>query len=288
MRYAVVTPAHNEAANLDRLHASLGAQSVPAERWVIVENGSTDETLRVASSLASREHWIDVRSIPGGTTSDRGAPIVRAIHEGVDVVGNGPEVIAVVDADVTFPAEYFEQLLMRFQDDERLGLASGTCFEEVRGEWRERHVTGDHVWGATRAYRREVIPIVMPLEPFMGWDGIDQIKANLAGWRTATFKDMPFFHHRPEGARDGTPLSARINQGRASYYMGYRPTYLLLRSAFFALRRDRAAVGLVWGYALEAASQRPRCQDAGVRQYIRSQQSFGEWKRRLREARGRR
>lgn len=288
MRYAVVTPAHNEAANLDRLHASLGAQSVPAERWVIVENGSTDETLRVASSLASREHWIEVRSIPGGTTSDRGAPIVRAIHEGVDVVGNGPEVIAVVDADVTFPAEYFEQLLMRFQDDERLGLASGTCFEEVRGEWRERHVTGDHVWGATRAYRREVIPIVMPLEPFMGWDGIDQIKANLAGWRTATFKDMPFFHHRPEGARDGTPLSARINQGRASYYMGYRPTYLLLRSAFFALRRDRAAVGLVWGYALEAASQRPRCQDAGVRQYIRSQQSYGEWKRRLREARGRR
>ena len=132
MRYAVVTPAHNEAANLDRLHASLGAQSVPAERWVIVENGSTDETLRVASSLASREHWIEVRSIPGGTTSDRGAPIVRAIHEGVDVVGNGPEVIAVVDADVTFPAEYFEQLLMRFQDDERLGLASGTCFEEVR------------------------------------------------------------------------------------------------------------------------------------------------------------
>lgn len=288
MRYAVVTPAHNEAANLDRLHASLGAQSVPAERWVIVENGSTDETLRVASSLASREHWIEVRSIPGGTTLDRGAPIVRAIHEGVDVVGNGPEVIAVVDADVTFPAEYFEQLLMRFQDDERLGLASGTCFEEVRGEWRERHVTGDHVWGATRAYRREVIPIVMPLEPFMGWDGIDQIKANLAGWRTATFKDMPFFHHRPEGARDGTPLSARINQGRASYYMGYRPTYLLLRSAFFALRRDRAAVGLVWGYALEAASQRPRCQDAGVRQYIRSQQSYGEWKRRLREARGRR
>ena len=263
MRYAVVTPAHNEAANLDRLHASLGAQSVPAERWVIVENGSTDETLRVASSLASREHWIEVRSIPGGTTSDRGAPIVRAIHEGVDVVGNGPEVIAVVDADVTFPAEYFEQLLMRFQDDERLGLASGTCFEEVRGEWRERHVTGDHVWGATRAYRREVIPIVMPLEPFMGWDGIDQIKANLAGWRTATFKDMPFFHHRPEGARDGTPLSARINQGRASYYMGYRPTYLLLRSAFFALRRDRAAVGPRVG--VRARSRQPTTAMSGRR-----------------------
>jgi glycosyltransferase involved in cell wall biosynthesis len=288
VRYAVVTPAHNEAANLERLHASLGAQSHPAERWVIVENGSTDETLRVASSLASREDWIDVRSIPGSATSDRGAPIVRAIHEGVDVVGDGPDVIAVVDADVTFPVDYFEQLLARFEDDERLGLASGTCYEEDRGEWRERHVTGDHVWGATRAYRREVIPVVMPLEPCMGWDGIDQIKANLAGWRTATFKDLPFFHHRPEGARDGAGFHARVNQGRASYYMGYRPTYLLLRSAFFALKRDRAALGLVWGYALEVASHRPRCEDAGVRRHVRSQQSFGEWRRRLREARGHR
>ena len=288
VRYAVVTPRAQRSGESRPTPRVARRQSVLRNVGSIVENGSTDETLRVASSLASANTGSTCVPIPGGTTSDRGAPIVRAIHEGVDVVGNGPEVIAVVDADVTFPAEYFEQLLMRFQDDERLGLASGTCFEEVRGEWRERHVTGDHVWGATRAYRREVIPIVMPLEPFMGWDGIDQIKANLAGWRTATFKDMPFFHHRPEGARDGTALSARINQGRASYYMGYRPTYLLLRSAFFALRRDRAAVGLVWGYALEAASQRPRCQDAGVRQYIRSQQSYGEWKRRLREARGRR
>ena len=214
---------------------------------MIVENGSTDETLRVASSLASREHWIEVRSIPGGTTSDRGAPIVRAIHEGVDVVGNGPEVIAVVDADVTFPAEYFEQLLMRFQDDERLGLASGTCFEEVRGEWRERHVTGDHVWGATRAYRREVIPIVMPLEPFMGWDGIDQIKANLAGWRTATFKDMPFFHHRPEGARDGTP-SVHGQSGARVLLHGLPadvpPPPLRLLRAETGPRRSRPRVGV--------------------------------------------
>ena len=81
--------------------------------------------------------------------------------------------------------------------------------------------------------------------------------------------------------------SARVNQGRASYYMGYRPTYLLLRSAF-TLRRDRAALGLMWGYVLEAASRRPRCPDPSVRQYIRAQQSATHWRRRLGEARGHR
>ena len=192
-----------------------------------------------------------------------------------------------VDADVTFPQDYFERLTGRFRDDPRLGMASGTCYEQVDGVWRERHVTGDHVWGAARAYRREVIPVVMPLEPRMGWDAIDQIKANLAGWETATFKDLPFFHHRAEGSRDGAALKARVNQGKACYFMGYRLSYLLLRT-LFAARSELSALGLVWGYASAAVTRAPRCPDPAVRQYVRAQQSVGKWRQRLDEARGRR
>ena len=114
---------------------------------------------------------------------------------------------------------------------------------------------------------------------------IDQIKANVAGWRTTTFKDLPFFHHRPEGSRDGTSLSARLNQGRASHYMGYRSSYLLLRT-LFALRTGPSALGLVLGYSLEAGSRRPRCADPDVRRYVQSQQSLALWRQRVREARG--
>ncbi len=290
MTYAVVTPAHNEAANLARLLASLAAQTLPPERWVIVENGSTDGTLEVATKLQEAHPWIDVRSRPSSGPADRGAPIVHAIHEGIDTLDRDDvafDVVVVVDGDVTFPTDYFETLVSRFEEDARLGMASGTCYEQVHGVWQERHVTGDHVWGASRAYRREVLPIVMPLEPRMGWDGIDQIKANVAGWRTATFKDLPFYHHRPEGSRDGTGLKARINQGRASHYMGYRLSYLLLRT-LFALRKDPSAPGLLVGYSLEAAARRGRCPDPGVRRYVRTQQSATVWRRRLSEARGRR
>ena len=129
----------------------------------------------------------------------------------------------------------------------------------------------------------------VPLEARMGWDGVDQLRANScsAGERPGTFKELAFYHHRRDGERDGAAFDARVNQGRASYYIGYRPTYLFLRSAF-ALRRDRAALGLVWGYALKAWSRRPRCADPSVRQYVRAQQSVGVWRRRLDEARGRR
>jgi biofilm PGA synthesis N-glycosyltransferase PgaC len=288
MTYAIVTPARNEAANLERLLGSLNEQTLPPVRWVIVENGSTDGTLELASQLRSAYSWIDILSLPGAGPADRGAPIVRAIHEGVNSLSElDVDVIVVVDADVTFPADYFEQLVARFEADDRLGMASGTCYEQARGSWRERHVTGDHVWGASRAYRREVLPVVMPLEPRMGWDGIDQIKANIAGWQTATFKDLPFFHHRPEGSRDGTGLKARVNQGRASHYMGYRLSYLLLRT-MFSVREDLSAPGLLLGYSLQAASRRARCPDPVVRHYVRKQQSVTAWRRRLAEARGRR
>lgn len=287
MNYGVVTPAHNEQDNLGRLHHSLGEQTLRPEQWVIVENGSSDDTYRTATTLASRHAWIQARSIGGVRQSDRGAPIVRAIHEGIDAIAPDLDVVVVVDADVTFPEDYFERLMARFLDDPRLGMASGTCYEHTDGMWEERHVTGDHVWGASRAYRREVIPVVMPLEPRMGWDGIDQIQANLAGWGTATFKDLPFFHHRPEGSRDGASLKAHVNQGRASYYMGYRASYLLMR-ACFASRHGPSAFGMLIGYGLEAASPRPRCADEGVREYVRTQQSVGEWRRRMREARGQR
>jgi hypothetical protein len=178
-------------------------------------------------------------------------------------------------------------LTARFRDDATLGIASGTCYEQDAGVWKERHVTGDHVWGAARAYRKEVLPVVTPLEQRMGWDGIDQIKANIAGWRTATFKDLPFYHHRPEGLRDGGSFRARVNQGRASYYMGYRPSYLVLRS-LFAVGRDPAALGLIWGFASETSTGGPRCPDPAVREFVRSQQSLRTWRRRFGEARGHR
>jgi glycosyltransferase involved in cell wall biosynthesis len=287
-RYAVVTPARDEADNLPRLAASLAAQTVPPQAWAIVDNGSTDGTVETAHRLAAEHPWIRVLSLPGSSVADRGAPVVRALEAGIAELGaDPPEVLVNVDADISVEPDYFERLLARFDADPALGIASGSAWELRGGVWEQRFVTGSTVWGASRAYRWECLQQLLPLEQRVAWDGVDEFKANARGWRTFAFEDLPFRHHRREGERDGTAWAARVNQGAAAWYLGYRPWYLVLRAVWNA-RREPAAFGLVWGYLRSALRRAERSRDEAGRAYMRRQQSLGNLGRRAREAAGRR
>lgn len=272
--YDVVTPALNEVENLPRLAASLAQQTARPRRWTIVDTGSTDGTLALANALADEHPWISVLAMAGEGKSVRGRPIVRAIEAaGLESAARGePDVFVNVDADISFDADYFARLLDAFADDPALGIASGRCREFDGRAWRVRHVTRTSLWGATRAYRWDCYAAVLPLEERLGWDGIDEIKANARGWRTGTIPDLYFRHHRPEGVRDGSYRS-RIEQGRTAHYMGYRTSYLVLRSLRHALR-EPAAVAMIVGYLSCVLRRESRCPDREARAYLRQCQSL--------------
>ena len=285
LRYALVTPVRNEAENLLRLAESVLAQTVLPERWVIVDNGSTDDTPARARSLAESHPWIELLSIPGEPEPERGAPIVRAFTAGLEALPDRPDVVVKLDADVSFPPDHFERLLARFAADPALGIASGICLERDGDGWRARHSTRGHVRGAVRAYRSRCLDAVLPLEPRMGWDGIDELKAATLGWRTATIAEIPFFHHRPLGGREPATRMWR-RQGEMAHYLGYRPSYLVARALYRALR-EPSAVAMLAGYAASALRRRPRYEDAAVRAWLRREQSLRRLPARVREALGR-
>jgi biofilm PGA synthesis N-glycosyltransferase PgaC len=286
--YDVITPARDEAENLPRLEASLASQTVRPRSWTIVDNGSTDGTAEVAAAAAAEHDWVRVLSLPGSPSADRGGAVVRALHAAIDVVAVDPAQILVnVDADISMDADFFERLLAEFAVDPALGIASGSAFELQDGVWRQRHVTGSTVWGATRAYRWECLQEILPFEERIAWDGVDELKANVGGWTTRAFEEIPFRHHRREGERDGAAWRARSNQGRAAYYLGYRPWYLVLRSLWNA-RQDASALAMISGFAEAALRREPRSSDREARAYLRRQQSIRTLRLRAIEATGRR
>jgi glycosyltransferase involved in cell wall biosynthesis len=288
LTYALVTPARDESWNLRRLAACIERQSSPPKAWVIVDNGSTDDTTAVVDAFRATHPWVRlVRTV--GDAMQPGAPVVRAFHAGLEELREFPDVVVKLDADVSFGDDYFERILDAFARDPALGIAGGICLELEDGEWIPKHVTGDHVRGATRAYRRACLIDVLPLPEIVGWDGVDELKANVLGWRTASLEGLPFHHHRKVGSRDGARTSRWLAEGRCAHYMGYGLLYQVVRTFGRAVRdRDPAAFAMLWSYLLARASRQPQYPDRSVREHLRRQQSVRALPLRVREALGRR
>jgi biofilm PGA synthesis N-glycosyltransferase PgaC len=290
LSYALVTPARNEAENLRRLAGCLLEQTVEPTAWMVVDDGSTDETAEVARELEGTRDWIRSLSAPsaGGSLIDgrRAGRDIVAFNAGIKALPRIPDIVIKLDADVSMAPDYFERLLAEFAADPQLGMASGACYELEHGIWVQRHVTRSHVRGATRAYRRACLEDVLPLEERLGWDGIDQVKANLRGWKTKSFTNLGFRHHRSMGERDGL-RRAWASQGDVAHFLGYRFSYLVLRTLHHA-RKDPAAVAMLWGYLRRVLRREPPYHDYAVRAYLRREQSLRNLMHRVPEALGRR
>ncbi|MCW3001751.1 MAG: glycosyltransferase family 2 protein [Conexibacter sp.] len=277
LTYAVVTPARDEHANLSRLAASMTAQTRLPTWWVIVDDGSDDGTDELGAQLAAEHAWILLRTpepATGGALTEgrREGRDLLAFRRGADALPAPVDVVVKVDADTSFDPEYFATLMERFEQQPDLGLAGGSCYELEDGEWVRKKVAGTHPRGASRAYRWDCFEASGRLEPKMGWDGLDEVQASMLGYRTAIFTDFGFRHHRATGGRERDRLRASSVLGHASWYMGYRPSYLLLRALYRTRREGPLALAMVWGYASAAARRTPRCPEPGVIQHLREQQ----------------
>jgi len=274
--YIVVTPVRNEREHFARTIASMVSQTMRPQCWVIVDDGSQDGTDAIADCAAQSHSWIRVVHRPDRGARKQGGGVIEAFYDGLQLVEHEPwDFLIKLDGDLSFGGDYFERCFARFAADDRLGIGGGTICCCTNGAILEES-PGDpafHVRGATKIYRRAVWDALGGVLRDAGWDTFDEVKANMLGWRTYSFKELPILQLKATGSADGAWRNW-VKNGRANYMVGYHPLFMLLKCVrrFFRKPLILASFGLGAGFLGGYFRRVPRVNDPQVIQYLRRQQ----------------
>jgi biofilm PGA synthesis N-glycosyltransferase PgaC len=247
--YVLITPARNEEAFIEKTIESMIRQTALPQKWVIVNDGSTDRTQEIVSRYLEPYPWIEMIQMP--QRRDRSfAAKVQAFNAGyARVKGLEYEIVGNLDADLSFDADYFEFILSKFGEEANLGVA-GTVFEEDGYSSERQSFEGHHhVAGGCQLFRNQCFEAIGGFVPNHG-GGVDWIAvttARMMGWKTRSFREKSFLHHRHLGMAERSPLAAAFSYGEKDYYLGGHPIWELFRATYQATKRPYLFGGLVLG-----------------------------------------
>ncbi len=257
--YVLVTPSRNEEAFIEQTIESVIHQTALPLKWIIVNDGSTDSTRVIAERYAAQHGWIEVVNRPVRKERNFAAK-VQAFNAGQERLKHlNYEIIGNLDSDVLLDKDHFEFLLGKFNEDPRLGVA-GTVFREEGGysSATDSFEGQNYVSGQCQIFRRECF------EQIGGYfankaGGIDWIAvetARMKGWKTRSFREKSFFHHRPLGTAERGVLAASFSYGQKDYFLGGHPLWELFRVLYRMTKRPYLVDGLALGFGYGLATLR--------------------------------
>jgi poly-beta-1,6-N-acetyl-D-glucosamine synthase len=274
VRYVIVSAVRDEASHLEHTIRSMVGQTVRPAEWIIVNDGSTDQTGEIIDRWASEHSWIVAVHRANRGRREPGTGVVEAFYDGYrEIKTRDWDYVVKLDGDLGFAPDYFEKCFAEFDADPKLGIGGGVICHDRDGELEVEGNPRFHVRGANKMYRRGCWEDIGGLFRAPGWDTIDEVKANMLGWSTRSFAELKVRHYRFTGAAQG-PLGNAIKNGRGSYIAGYHPLFMVVKCAkhiaewpFFV-----NAAGLAYGYISGYLRGTPQIDDKRLIDYIRAQQ----------------
>jgi poly-beta-1,6-N-acetyl-D-glucosamine synthase len=279
LRIVCIVSFLNEARHLDAFLASMADQTRFPDLLVLIDDGSSDASPRIAAAFADRHENVRMLSRPPRPpVRDRLAQAaeLRSFQWGLEQVDMPWDVVVKMDADLRLSPDLVATMESAFLDRPTLGVAGSylSVIDERTGKPRRERSPSDHVRGPTKFYRRNCFEQISPIPPFLGWDTIDEITARMHGWDAMSLSCArgDTIHLRPTGRADGR-LRAQYRWGVCAYGAGQHPLWVLLSGARRVGDRPYAlgALAFITGWTIAAVRRQGRAEPR-VRAYGRSEQ----------------
>ncbi|MDD2465999.1 MAG: glycosyltransferase family A protein [Desulfobulbus sp.] len=231
--YIIVTPAFNEAAFIEQTIESVLRQTILPQRWLIIDDSSTDTTGKIIQKYAEQYDFIHYYFRAKLIGQKYFASSVFAIMEGYEQIRHLPhDFLAILDADIRLPADYYKRILDEFDQDKQLGVASGVYENLIDNKLYKVLSDRRSTPKAIQVFRREVFEQIggfLPM-PYGGEDSVACVMTRMAGKKAWSFPDIKVVHLRPTGTGAATTiLAARFRQGIAEYHLASHPLFFVLK-----------------------------------------------------------
>lgn len=276
-RYLLISPCRDEAEFMRQTLDTVVAQSVRPALWVIVDDGSTDDTPKILAEYASKHAWITVVTRKNRGRRAVGPGVIEAFYAGYETITPSDyDYVCKLDLDLRLPATYFETLMQRMESNPRLATCSGKAYIYA-GDTLVNEGHGDETsLGMTKFYRVSSFTAIGGFVHEVMWDGIDCHRCRMQGMVACSW-DVPelrFVHLRPEGSSQQSVYTGRMRHGFGQYFMGTGFVFMLA-SAIKRLGEKPAVLGslaMLWGWLRSALQGKPRYDDLEFRKFLRKYQ----------------
>jgi len=298
-RYCLITPCRDEARFARRTLDAVTAQSIPPALWVIVDDGSKDQTPEIVEEYARRFPYIRLIRKPDRGQRVLGSGVIDAFYTGYNNSINPDDFdyICKFDLDLDIPPNYFENLIERMEQNPRLGTCSGKPYfrrsalhaprdaaQQQRSEFPITTRAGfisekcgdENSVGMIKFYRTLCFKQIGGFVRYLMWDGIDGHRCRMLGWIAESWDDpeLRFEHLRPMGTSHKSWWTGRERHGMGQYYMGTAIPYMIA-SSMFRMTRPPLVIGgiaMLWGYFKSMITRAPRYDDPKFRSFLRRYQ----------------
>jgi biofilm PGA synthesis N-glycosyltransferase PgaC len=278
-RYVLITPCRDEDDYGQRTLNSVFKQTVLPALWVIVDDGSTDNTPALLAAAAEEHNWIRVIRREDRGKRAVGPGVIDAFYAGLETIDlNDFDYLCKFDLDLEIPPRYFEILMERMEAEPRLGTCSGKPYfpDPDTGKLISEKCGDEMSVGMTKFYRVSCFEDVGGFVREVMWDGIDCHRCRMKNWIACSWDepDLRFLHLRLMGSSQKSVWTGRMRHGYGQYYMGTALGYMTVSAAYRMTRPPVLVGGLAmwWGYVRSLLKGLPRYDDLEFRTFLRRYQ----------------
>ena len=278
--YTLNTPVKDEEENLPNLIQSVVKQTVKPVLWVIVDDGSTDNTPKIIKNAKEKYSWIQSTRMNEGKR-DLGLHLADVMRKGFDFaieycIKNGIKYhyLGNVDGDMILEYTFIENLIKEFEKNPKLGIASGGSKQIVGDRVIHTKASIDEPAGGHMLIRRKCFEECGGIPLSYASDSALKAKAKLRGWKTKRFEENIATGIRDMSSAEGYWKGYK-NRGKASYYLNLNPLHVMIRSVIYSFRRPcYTGIAYMAGYLSDLRRKKEQIDDNEIKKYY-----WNKWKK---------